>query len=151
MGGTRLRNRSEFKHLFERRIAQVINSDPAHVGGISKTVRIGNWAEAYDVALAPHCPVGPIALAACLRVDAVCHDASIQEQSRGIHYNAGGEVTDNLLPGHDLILRDGFLHIPTGPGLGIEVDEAAVKRAAQVGHRWRAPLWRHRVGSIAGW
>ena len=114
-------------------------------------MRIGAWAEAYDVALAPHCPLGPIALAACLQIDAVCHNAFIQEQSLGIHYNTGGEVTDYLLPGHDLTLRDGFLHIPTGPGLGIEVDEAAVAAAAQVGHRWRAPVWRHRDGSVAEW
>jgi galactonate dehydratase len=149
--GERMHNRSEFKHLFERRIAQVVNPDPAHVGGISETVRIGAWAEAYDVALAPHCPLGPIALAACLQIDAVCHNAFIQEQSLGIHYNTGGEVTDYLLPGHDLTLRDGFLHIPTGPGLGIEVDEAAVIAAARGGHRWRAPVWRHQDGSVAEW
>ena len=149
--GERLHNRAEFKRLFEGRVAQVINPDPAHVGGISETVRIGHWAEAYDVGLAPHCPLGPIALAACLQVDAVCHNAFIQEQSLGIHYNPEGDLGSYLLPGGGLEVSEGFLAIPKGLGLGIEVDEAAVEAAAAVGHRWRAPVWRHRDGSIAEW
>ena len=149
--GERLHSRYDFKPVFERRAAQVINPDTAHVGGISEMVRIGHWAEAYDVALAPHCPLGPIALAACLQVDAVCHNAFIQEQSLGIHYNQGGDLTDYTLPGKGFTWQDGHLSIPTGPGLGIEVDEARVVAAAKVGHRWRAPVWRHDDGSIAEW
>jgi galactonate dehydratase len=149
--GERLHNRSEFKSLFETRTAQVINPDPAHVGGISETIRIGNWAEAYDVALAPHCPLGPIALAACLQVDAVCHNAFIQEQSLGIHYNGGADITSYTTATGGFEVIDGFLKIPTGPGLGIEVDEAKVIEAARTGHRWRAPHWRHADGSVAEW
>jgi galactonate dehydratase len=149
--GERLHSRYDFKRVFELRAAQVINPDTAHVGGISEMVRIGHWAEAYDVALAPHCPLGPIALAACLQVDAICHNAFIQEQSLGIHYNQGGDLADYLMPGHGFLLKDGHLAIPQGPGLGIEVDEAKVIAAAKVGHRWRAPVWRHKDGSIAEW
>jgi galactonate dehydratase len=149
--GERLHNRSEFKSLFETRTAQVVNPDPAHVGGISETIRIGNWAEAYDVALAPHCPLGPIALAACLQVDAVCHNAFIQEQSLGIHYNGGADITSYTTATGGFEVIDGFLKIPTGPGLGIEVDEAKVIEAARTGHRWRAPHWRHADGSVAEW
>ncbi len=149
--GERLHSRYDFKRVFELRAAQVINPDTAHVGGISEMVRIGHWAEAYDVALAPHCPLGPIALAACLQVDAVCHNAFIQEQSLGIHYNQGGDLLDYLLPGHGFALEAGHLAIPQGPGLGIEVDEARVIEAAEVGHKWRAPVWRHKDGSIAEW
>ena len=149
--GERLHSRYDFKRVFELRAAQVINPDTAHVGGISEMVRIGHWAEAYDVAFAPHCPLGPIALAACLQVDAVCHNAFIQEQSLGIHYNQGGDLTDYLLPGHGFTLEAGHLAIPQGPGLGIEVDEARVAEAAAVGHKWRAPVWRHKDGSIAEW
>lgn len=149
--GERLHSRHDFKRVFELRAAQVINPDTAHVGGISEMVRIGHWAEAYDVAFAPHCPLGPIALAACLQVDAICHNTFIQEQSLGIHYNQGGDMTDYLLPGHGFTLTDGHLAIPQGPGLGIEVDEAQVIAAAAIGHRWRAPVWRHKDGSIAEW
>ena len=149
--GERLHSRYDFKQVFERRAAQVINPDTAHVGGISEMVRIGHWAEAYDVALAPHCPLGPIALAACLQVDAICHNAFIQEQSLGIHYNSGGDLADYTLPGQGFSFQNGHLAIPTGPGLGIEVDEARVIEAAKTGHRWRAPVWRHGDGSIAEW
>lgn len=149
--GERLHSRYDFKRVFELRAAQVINPDPAHVGGISETVRIGHWAEAYDVALAPHCPLGPIALAACLQVNAICHNAFIQEQSLGIHYNQGGDLTDYTKLGHGFTLTNGQLSIPTGPGLGIEVDEERVIEAAREGHKWRAPVWRHKDGSIAEW
>ncbi|WP_340301376.1 galactonate dehydratase [Roseobacter sp. HKCCD5988] len=148
--GERLHSRYDFKRVFELRAAQVINPDTAHVGGISEMVRIGHWAEAYDVALAPHCPIGPIALAASLQVDAVCHNAFIQEQSIGIHYNTGADVLDYLVPG-GIEIDNGDLLIPRGPGLGIEVNQEKVEELSRVGHRWRAPIWRHKDGSIAEW
>ena len=149
--GERMHSRAEFKALFESRAASLINPDPAHVGGISETIRIGAMAEAYDVALAPHCPLGPIALAACLQVDAVCHNAAWQEQSLGIHYNTGSDLLDYVTAETRFSYADGYLAIPTGPGLGVEVDEAKVIEAAKIGHRWRAPVWRHADGSIAEW
>ncbi|MDE0591438.1 galactonate dehydratase [Halocynthiibacter sp. C4] len=149
--GERLHSRYDFKPVFEKRAASIVNPDTAHVGGISEMVRIGHWAEAYDVALAPHCPLGPIALAASLQVDAVCHNAFIQEQSLGIHYNSASDLGDYTLPGAGLTVKDGYLDIPNGPGLGIEIDEEKVERAAAEGHRWRAPVWRHEDGSISEW
>jgi galactonate dehydratase len=148
--GERLHSRYDFKRVFELRAAQVINPDTAHVGGISEMVRIGHWAEAYDIALAPHCPLGPIALAACLQVNAICHNAFIQEQSLGIHYNQGGDLLDYVTPG-SFRFEAGYLHIPDGPGLGVTVNEGHVERMAAIGHRWRAPVWRHEDGSIAEW
>jgi galactonate dehydratase len=46
---------------------------------------------------------------------------------------------------------DGFVTIPGGPGLGIEINEDAVARGAAQGHRWRQPVWRHEDGSFAEW
>lgn len=149
--GERLHSRYDFKQIFEARAASIINPDTAHVGGISEMVRIGAWAEAYDVALAPHCPIGPIALAACLQVDAVCHNAFIQEQSLGIHYNDAGDILDYIRPGQGFELKSGYLAIPDRPGLGIEVDEDKVVEMSKIGHRWRAPEWRHADGSVAEW
>ena len=114
-------------------------------------VRIGHWAEAYDIALAPHCPLGPIALAASLQIDALCHNAFIQEQSLGIHYNEGNDLNDYTLPDQGFNLVGGCLSIPTGPGLGIEINEAFVIEQSKIGHRWRAPVWRHDDGAIAEW
>lgn len=149
--GERLHSRYDFRAVFEKRAAGLINPDTAHVGGISEMVRIGHMAEAYDIGLAPHCPLGPIALAACLQVDAICYNAVIQEQSLGIHYNQGGDLNDYLLPESRFRVVDGFLPIPDGPGLGIAVDEAVIEDRARTGHAWRAPVWRHADGSIADW
>lgn len=149
--GERLHSRYAFKPVFEKRAASIVNPDVAHVGGISEMVRIGAWAEAYDVGLAPHCPLGPIALAASLQIDAICPSAFIQEQSLGIHYNADNDVLDYVAEGSGFSTDMGMISIPDGPGLGIEVNEAVVEQMSAEGHRWRAPVWRHQDGSIAEW
>ncbi|AML52121.1 galactonate dehydratase [Falsihalocynthiibacter arcticus] len=149
--GERLHSRYDFKRVFETRAASLINPDTAHAGGISEMVRIGHMAEAYDVAIAPHCPLGPIALAASLQVDAVCQNAVLQEQSLGMHYNGSVDMQDYLVEGTGFDLRDGCLYIPEGPGLGIEINEEFVVKQALKGHKWRAPEWRHADGSVAEW
>ena len=148
--GERLTDRLAFRQLFEARAVGVTNPDVAHVGGISEMVRLGFVAELHDVAMAPHCPLGPIALAASLQVDAVCHAAVLQEHAGGIHYNTG-TAHERYLASGAAVVEDGHLAIPTGSGLGIEVDEAAVEAAACEGHRWRAPVWRQADGSVAEW
>jgi galactonate dehydratase len=72
----------------------IVQPDLSHAGGITECLKIASMAEAYDIALAPHCPLGPVALAACLQVDFVSYNAVLQEQSMGIHYNKGAELLD---------------------------------------------------------
>ena len=108
-------------------------------------------AEAYDVAIALHCPLGPIALAANLQIDAVSHNAFIQEQSLGIHYNASNDLLDYVSDRSVFAYQDGYVSMPTGPGLGITVNEEYVAERAAEGHRWRNPLWRHADGSVEEW
>ena len=129
----------------------IIQPDPSHAGGITETRKIAAMAEAYDVALALHCPLGPIALATCLQIDAGCYNAFIQEQSLGIHYNAANDLLDYVSNREVFAYEDGMVAIPQGPGLGIEVNEEYVKERAAVGHRWRNPVWRHADGSFAEW
>lgn len=150
--GERLYSRWDFRAVLESRVVDIIQPDLSHAGGITEVRKIAAMAEAYDVALAPHCPLGPIALAACLQVDAVSHNAFIQEQSLGIHYNGKGrDLLDYLVDPGVFTYADGMVAIPDGPGLGIEVNEDAVIEAARTGHRWRNPLWRHADGSVAEW
>lgn len=150
--GERLYSRWDFRQVLESRVVDIIQPDLSHAGGISEVRKIAAMAEAYDVALAPHCPLGPIALAACLQIDAVSYNAFIQEQSLGIHYNGKGrDLLDYLVEPNVFAYADGMVAIPDGPGLGIEVDEEAVIEAAKTGHRWRNPLWRHGDGSVAEW
>ena len=108
-------------------------------------------AEAYDVALAPHCPLGPIALSACLQLDATCYNAVIQEQSMGIHYNVGKEVLDYALNKEDFRFVDGYVKLPTLPGIGVEVNKELVLEENQNPHQWKNPVWRHKDGSVAEW
>jgi galactonate dehydratase len=148
--GERLFSRWDFARVLGSGLA-IAQPDLSHAGGISEVRRIASMAEAYDVSLAPHCPLGPIALAASLQVDFASPNALIQEQSLRIHYNEGSDLLDYLLDRSVFDFADGYVTRPTGPGLGIEVDEKEVERAAQVGHRWRTPTFRRDDGSLAEW
>jgi galactonate dehydratase len=108
-------------------------------------------AEAFDVSVAPHCPLGPVALASSLQLDACTPNVIIQEQSLGIHYNEGSDLLDYLIDPAVFKYTDGFVEIPNNPGLGIEVNEEFVKECAEKGHHWRNPIWRNEDGSIAEW
>lgn len=149
--GERLFSRWDFKRILHEGYVDIIQPDPSHSGGITETRKIAAMAEAYDVAVALHCPLGPIALAANLQLDAVCYNAFIQEQSLGIHYNTTNDLLDYLVDPSVFAYEDGHVAIPQGPGLGIEVNEDFVRRAAAEGHRWRNPIWRHADGSFAEW
>ena len=129
----------------------VAQPDVSHAGGISEVRRIAALAEAYDVSVAPHCPLGPIALAASLQVAFATPNFLIQEQSVGIHYNAGNELLDYLVDTSPFQFVDGYAALPTAPGLGVHIDEEAVRRADEIGHRWRNPIWRARDGSLREW
>jgi galactonate dehydratase len=149
--GERMFSRWQFKTLLTQGYADIIQPDVSHAGGITECKKILSMAEAFDVAAAPHCPLGPIALAACLQVDATCHNAFIQEQSLGIHYNQGSDLLDYLVDSKVFHYEQGFVRIPEGPGLGIEINEDQVRKMAAIGHNWRNPLWRHADGSVAEW
>ncbi|NUO98358.1 MAG: hypothetical protein HOW59_10555 [Nonomuraea sp.] len=72
----------------------------------------------------------------------------IQEQSVGLHYDQDNDVLDHLLDPGPLTFTGGRATRHPRPGPGVEIDEAAVERAAELGHRWRGPSWRHEDGSF---
>jgi galactonate dehydratase len=148
--GERMYSRWDFKQVLESQAVDVIQPDLSHAGGITEVRKIAAMAGAYDVALAPQCPLGPIALAGCLQVDACTHNALIQEQSLGIHYNEGSDLLDYLADPSVFEYHDGYVEIPDGPGVGVEVDESTVReRAGEV--NWHNPVWRHADESVAEW
>lgn len=149
--GERMYSRWDFKKILQEGYVDIIQPDLSHAGGITECHKIASMAEAYDVALAPHCPLGPIALAACLQVDAVSYNAFIQEQSIGIHYNQGNDVLDYLVDPSVFKYEEGYVNLPTKPGLGIDINEEFVREKAKQGHSWKNPVWRHKDGSIAEW
>ena len=149
--GERMFSRFEFKRVFEAGGLGIVQPDLSHAGGITECLKIAGMAEAYDVALAPHCPLGPVALAACLAVDFVSHNAVLQEQSLGIHYNKGAELLDYVVNKDDFAIENGYIKPLPKPGLGVEIDEEYLTEMARKGSDWKNPLWRHEDGSIAEW
>jgi len=149
--GERLYSRWDYKPFFESGAVDIIQPDLSHAGGLSECRRIAAMAEAYDIAVAPHCPLGPLALAACLQLAATAPNVAIQEMSLGIHYNVGHDLLAYISDKEVLSPVDGYLAIPEKPGLGVTIDEPAVRDAAKDGHRWRNPVWRLKDGSFAEW
>jgi galactonate dehydratase len=149
--GERMFSRFDFKRVFQAGGISIVQPDLSHAGGITECFKIASMAEAHDVAFAPHCPLGPVALAACLAVDFVSHNAVLQEQSMGIHYNQGAELLDFVKNADDFHIENGFINPLRKPGLGVEIDEERVIEAAKNPPDWRNPVWRHADGSVAEW
>ena len=139
--GERNFTRWGFKDILTRGIA----------GGILEVRKIAAMAECFDVAVAPHCPLGPIAFAASLQLDFGTPNAVIQEQSLGIHYNQGADLLDYLKDKSVFNYKAGSVYRSNAPGLGIEVNEEKVREAAQQGHSWKNPIWRTEDGVVAEW
>lgn len=149
--GERMFSRWDFKNLLEDGYVDIIQPDLSHAGGLSECKKIAAMAEAYDVAIAPHCPLGPIALGACIALDTCTPNAFIQEQSMGIHYNKGGELLDYLKDPSIYQYKDGFIEIINEPGLGVSINEEVVKEASKTAVSWKNPIWRNFDGTVAEW
>ena len=149
--GERLYSRWDFKPFFESGAVDIIQPDLSHAGGILECRKIAAMAEAYDIAVAPHCPLGPLALAACLQLAATAPNVAIQEMSLGIHYNVGADLFSYCRQKAQLTPSDGYLTIPTDPGLGVDIDEDVVRESDKDRHRWRNPVWTLPDGSFAEW
>ena len=151
--GERMYSRWDFKPLFESNCVDIVQPDLSHAGGISEVRRIAAMAEAYDVAVAPHCPLGVIAFAACIQLDAMTPNAVFQEQA----VNICDCTRDNFQlhwiknPEEAFRYEDGYVRPPKGPGLGIEVDEELVAEAAKEPHNWHNPFNRTFDGTPIEW
>lgn len=149
--GERLFSRWDFKRMLKAGGISIIQPDLSHAGGITEVKKIAAMAECHDIALAPHCPLGPVALASCLAVDFTSYNAVIQEHSAGIHYNVGHELLDYVVNKEMFNTVGGDMFLPERPGLGVELDESLICAEAEQAVRWRNPVWRHQDGSIAEW
>ena len=138
--GERVFTKWGFREVLEKRAATVLQPDLSHAGGITEVRLIAGMAEAYYATIAPHCPLGPVSLAAGVQLAASIPNFLCQEQvSLGEGYLK-----------KPFTLRDGYLELPTGPGLGIELDENAM--ADKIGHDWRNPeSYDPDDGSVVDW
>lgn len=149
--GERAYSRFDFRPILEAGGLSIVQPDLSHAGGITECLKIASMADAYDVSLAPHCPLGPLALASCLAVDFVSPNAVLQESSIGIHYHEGAELIDYVHNKEDFEVNGGSFAPLAGPGLGAEIDKDFVIEQSRIEHDWKNPLWRHDDGGVAEW
>lgn len=149
--GERMFSRWDFKELLRDGYVDIIQPDLSHAGGISECRKIAAMAEAYDVAVAPHCPLGPVALGSCIQMDTATPNVFIQEQSLGIHYNKGGDLPDYMKNPEIYRYNNGFIDLIKEPGLGVCVNEEKLEEAARKWKTWKNPVWRNFDGTVAEW
>ncbi len=158
--GERMTTLAEFGELAARRSAHIFQPDVVHIGGIQNTAAVAKLAEANGIALAPHCPLSPIAFLACLHVVVSSTAGWILEWSKGIHYNRSGAkagidpwlryVDEAQWPMFE-VDSDGHLALPTGPGLGVEFNWEEVEAAAKEGVAWLDQEMNLADGTRANW
>jgi galactonate dehydratase len=137
--GERLFTKWGFREVLEKRAAAILQPDISHAGGIFETRLIAGMAEAYYAGIAPHCPLGPIAFTACLHLDASIPNFLIQEQvNKGEGYLK-----------EPFVMENGYVALPDKPGLGIELDEEALRE--KLGHHWLCPELYDEDGSVCDW
>jgi len=138
--GERVFTKWGFREVLEKKAATILQPDLCHAGGITECRLIAGMAEAYYASMAPHNPLGPISLAAGVQLAASIPNFMCQEQvSLGEGYLK-----------KPFTVREGYLDLPTGPGLGIELDENAM--ASQLGHDWRnQESYDADDGSVVDW
>lgn len=158
--GERMCTVAEFSDVVANQGAHILQPDLVHAGGISNCAEIAALAEANGLALAPHCPLSPIAFMACLHVVAQSRAGWILEWSKGIHYNASQAegnidpwlryVDESQWPAFN-VDAEGHLALPTGPGLGLDVNWSEIQKAAQTPVTWRDESMFLPDGTQANW
>ena len=138
--GERIFTKWGFREILEKGAATILQPDLCHAGGITEVRLIAGMAESYYAAVAPHNPLGPISLAAGVQLSAAIPNFLCQEQvSLGVGYLK-----------QPFAVRDGYLDLPRGPGLGIELDDDAL--AEQIGHDWKnRETYDADDGSVVDW
>ncbi|MBT7862746.1 MAG: galactonate dehydratase [Gemmatimonadetes bacterium] len=141
--GERLLTRWGFREVIEKQAAAYLQPDTSHAGGITELKKIANMAEVYYMHILPHCAIGPVAFSASLQVDAVIPNFLAQEQ---IDQGLGGGLFEQ-----DWDVVDGHIELPTKPGLGFEINEAAVSKHTQYSEELGGEYFYESDGSVADW
>ena len=145
--GERLLTRWEFRRVIEQQCVSLLQPDVAHCGGITELKKIANYAEVYYQHIMPHCAIGPLALAACMTVDAVVPNFLVQEQ-------VDQALGDGIIK-KDWQVKDGHIELWDEPGLGVEVDETEATKVfegdAMGYHRELGGETYFADGSVADW
>ena len=141
--GERLLTRWGFREVFEKHAVALIQPDGSHVGGITELKKVANMAEVYYMHIMPHCAIGPVAFAACMQVDAVVPNFLMQEQVDAC-------LGDGLLK-DNFEVKDGYVELPTRPGLGFEIDEKEAEQNIEYTEELGGEYFYPSDGSVADW
>ena len=144
--GERLFTKFGFRELIEKQAVSIVQPDLCHCGGIFEALKIASMAETYYMQIAPHNPLGPISLAACLQLAACVPNLLVQEHpGMPDHRDLGVGILKK-----PFTIVEGCIDIPEGPGLGIEVDEEKLQEYNYDG-TWDTPHLFYEDGSVADW
>jgi galactonate dehydratase len=145
--GERLFTRWGFREVLEKQAAAILQPDLCHAGGIFEGKKIAAMAEVYYTSVAPHNPLGPISLAACLQLDACTPNFLIQEHpAMKEQWDLGEGYLKN-----PFVIENGYITLPTKPGLGIELNDEALEERKSPGD-WDTPrLYYPDDGAVADW
>ena len=133
--GERLFTTFGFRELVDKRAVHIVQPDLCHCGGILQGLKIAAMAANQYISVAPHNPLGPVALAACLQLDTAISNFTAQEHPT---HEEKLDLGVGLLK-NPFVIKDGYIEVPEGPGLGIDVDEYAVKELKYNGD-WANPV-----------
>ncbi len=139
--GERIYTKFGFREILEKQAVAVVQPDCCHAGGITEVKKIAAMAEAYSVGVAPHNPLHALSTAACLQIDACSPNFLIQEQ---------GNLGEGLLQ-EPFVVKDGYIEVPTGPGMGVEIDEERLAQLRTEWKDWETPRLWHKDGGVADW
>jgi len=146
--GEEFASKWQFLPYIERGIHQFNRIDICNVGGLTEAMKVAGWSEAHYVDVMPHNPLGPICTAATLHFSAAVANFSWLETRASPAEDYMGRGESPLFTSQPR-LEGAVYPVPTGPGLGIEVDEAAIQQ--QSFKFWEAPKWKRRDGSVTNW
>ncbi|UVI27529.1 galactonate dehydratase [Paenibacillus spongiae] len=144
--GERLFTRWGFREALEKQAVAIVQPDLCHAGGIFEAKKIAAMAEVYYASIAPHNPLGPISLASCLQLDACTPNFLIQEHpSMAERWDLGEGYLKR-----PFVVENGYIALPEGPGLGIEINEEALIERSYGGD-WDTPRLYDEDGAFAEW
>jgi galactonate dehydratase len=141
--GERLLTRWGFREVLEKHAAAYIQPDGSHVGGITELKKVANMAEVYYVHILPHCAIGPVAFSACMQVDAVVPNFLAQEQIDACLGNGLLQTDWQVIGGH--------VNLPTGPGLGFEINLQEAQQNIEYTEELGGEFYYPSDNSVADW
>ncbi|MBI3876681.1 MAG: mandelate racemase/muconate lactonizing enzyme family protein [Verrucomicrobia bacterium] len=153
--GERDRTIWEFVQYLQNRCLDVLQPDCCHTGGITQMRKIAALAEAYHVPLAPHCTASNLGIAASLHAIAATPLFLIHEFYPD-NYGFNPVLRDAKGGNPQLLARvdwqvdkDGYVNLPPGPGLGVEMNEKLILEAASRPQTYKWPGRVLKDGSIS--